>query len=152
MKIAHGDIELRPLPLPPCPWWRWPKPRQEWEHRHDYWVEIDGVRYWIKAGSLTDGLSIPVVLHRVMGHPFQIPSIWWGGWHDGVYRDNIVDDTGKKAVIPRATADASVFGFAACDGIPAWKARAFWLGVRAGGAWSYKARLSDGVGDDGQRD
>jgi hypothetical protein len=62
-----------------------------WRLVEDYQIASLGVRVDIKAGFLFDGLSIPRVFWRVVGHPLAGRALPGGLTHDALYASHLVD-------------------------------------------------------------
>ena len=75
----------------------------------------------VKPGFRTDGASIPRWLWIVFGSAYDPDIKATAIGHDAMYRGRIV---------PRADADAAFRRMMKANGIPAWKRRRIWLGVR----------------------
>jgi hypothetical protein len=74
----------------------------------------------VPAGFVTDLASLPQCVLGIFGEIAQQPSIP----HDFAY---------SKGVMPRATADAMLYEACILTGVPAWKAKLIYAGVRIGG-------------------
>jgi len=62
-----------------------------WRLVYDYETSALGVRVDIAAGFLFDGLSIPRVFWRVVGHPLMGRALRGGLTHDALYASHLVD-------------------------------------------------------------
>ena len=82
----------------------------------------------VMPGFRTDGASIPRLLWRVLGHPFEADTIGAAVRHDYAYQ------TGR---VPRKDADAAFYDNLRADGVGAVKARLFYFGVRMFGGRHY---------------
>jgi len=99
---------------------------------------VDGVwdvRVHVFPGFKTDGASIPRLLWRVFGSPYD-PDVFPAAIaHDALYRGEIV---------PRGDADAAFLLMMADSGVAKRKRRLMWLGVRLFGwiTWMRHSPLS----------
>ena len=66
----------------------------------DWRVTIDGATFDLRAGTTTDGASIPRFLWRVCGHPLEAPRVYAALLHDALYGGQFRD-----LVPTRAAAD-----------------------------------------------
>ncbi len=60
------------------------------ELAEDWSVSLLCVRFLIRAGFVTDGASVPVLLQRWAGHPFDWPRIVAAIVHDWLYASHIL--------------------------------------------------------------
>lgn len=93
----------------------------------------------VAPGFRTDGASIPRLLWRVLGSPYDPDVIAAAIGHDAMYRGEIV---------PRKDADAAFLALMAENGVPRRKRRLLWLGVRIFG-WltTWRKHTPDGVAE-----
>ena len=61
-----------------------------YELAEDWSVSLLCVRFVIRAGFLTDGASVPVLLQRWAGHPFDWPRIVAAIVHDWLYASHLL--------------------------------------------------------------
>lgn len=98
---------------------------------YDYRVRIanEGWSIHIARGYCSDGASIPRLLWRIVGHPWQgrsEPAAWC---HDILY---------QTRAVPRHVADVAFRRLLRANGIGAIKAWAMYRGVRLGGWRAYR--------------
>ena len=80
------------------------------------------------AGFISDGASVPIALHGIVGCPFGELYTKAAILHDLFYRSGIFS---------RKMSDYLFLKMMLEEGVPMAKARAMYLGVRAGGESSY---------------
>lgn len=96
----------------------------------DWHVTVDGVRYKIPRGFITDGLTIPRFLWWIFP-PSYSPGYVAAVFHDFCYAE-------MYGEVSKEWADEAFRLLMLDSGAPNWVARAFWLAVRsnvAGGGW-----------------
>ena len=98
------------------------------ELAEDWSISLLFVRFTIRAGFMTDGASVPVLLRRWAGHPFDFPRIAAALVHDWLYASH---------ALPRWLSDLVFLillihvGYPVCRSIADW-----WAVVHFGGsAW-----------------
>ena len=92
----------------------------------------------VMPGFRTDGASIPRLLWRVFGSPYD-PDIFPAAIaHDALYRGEIV---------PREDADCNFLVMMAVSGVPKIKRRLVWLGVRLFGWITWLRHTPEGVAE-----
>jgi len=94
----------------------------------DWSISLWIIRFTIRAGFVTDGASVPVLLQRWAGHPFDWPRIAAAIAHDWLYASHAV---------PKWLADLIFLALLIKVGYPIWRSIADWWAVsRFGGpAW-----------------
>lgn len=92
-----------------------------------------GRQWWAKAGTLTDGASIPRFFWRLCGNPLQGPYRRAAIIHDAYYQTHAA----PKNKVDRMFHEAMLFG-----GTAEWKAWAMWRAVSwfGGPGWKRKGR------------
>jgi hypothetical protein len=90
----------------------------------------------VRAGLRTDGISIPRVAWRIVGHPFQVPLLGPALVHDGLYAAELARD--------HSEADWIMLEFMDRAGIGWVKRNAVYAAVRTFGgvAWWRHTRQS----------
>ena len=98
------------------------------ELAEDWSVSLLCVRFVIRAGFVTDGASVPVLLQRWAGHPFDWPRIAAAIVHDWLY---------AAKLLPKWLADLVFLLLLVRVGYPIGRALAdWWAVVHFGGpAW-----------------
>ena len=92
----------------------------------------------VKPGFRTDGASIPRLLWRVFGSPYD-PDIFPAAIaHDALYRGEIV---------PRKDADFAFLKMMEKSGVPEKKRRLVWLGVRLFGWITWLGHTGESVAE-----
>ena len=92
----------------------------------------------VMPGFRTDGASIPRLLWRVFGSPYD-PDIFPAAiGHDALYRGEVV---------PRRDADAAFLAMMRASCVPRRKRRLVWLGVRLFGWITWLAHTPEGVAE-----
>lgn len=118
----------------------------EWVTLRDFsfWYECDDTlpdmlsvrcksRLLVPAGTRSDFASIPRLLWPLIGHPagnYAQASVM----HDELYRRGA-----EPGALPRARCDELFLEGMRVLGVPWWKRRLMWAGVRLGGASAYAA-------------
>ncbi len=102
----------------------------EWTVDAD-WVSppLDGVCVEIKRGFQTDGVSIPRVAWRLIGHPFQVPLLGPALCHDALYAGELV--------VGHHEADWMFLSWMQQAGIGWAKRNSVWSAVRSCGGWTW---------------
>lgn len=96
---------------------------------HAFRVQISGYGVTVLEGFVTDGASIPRVLWRIVGHPFQGRVLAPALVHDALY---------QSESLPRAQADAIFRDLLLANGVNKVKAWAMYWGVRMGGGFVWQ--------------
>ena len=92
----------------------------------------------VSPGFRTDGASIPRLLWRVFGSPYD-PDIFPAAIaHDALYRGE---------VLPRKDADAAFLAMMARSGVRRRKRRLVWLGVRLFGWLTWRSHTPGGIAE-----
>lgn len=113
-------------------------PGQFYRLTRPFVVVVRGVGYECPADMLTDGASIPRLLWRAVGHPFQKPLIRGAVPHDAGYNGRLLlVETGKPVYLARLECDEMLRGVALAAGVGWPKSQTVYRGVRMGGVWSY---------------
>ena len=94
----------------------------------DWSIEALGLRITILAGFPTDGASVPILLRRWAGHPFDWPRLAAALPHDWLYASHAV---------PRWVADLIFLALLICVKYPFWSALADWWAVSRFGENAY---------------
>lgn len=89
----------------------------------DWSASIGGIRVTVPMGFTTDGASIPRLLWRLCGHPFEAPRIYAAIRHDWHY-------SGGDPSIDRKAADAIYRSDLLTLGVKPWKANIEYLALR----------------------
>jgi len=98
----------------------------------DYRERIDTLSaIYIRKGFVFDGLSIPRVVWRAVGHPFQGLALPCGLIHDALYVSELVT---------RREADDIFYKLLVFNGINRVKAWSMWLAVRTFGGLAMRGR------------
>lgn len=103
---------------------------EKWRLLDDYHVEINGMRFTVPAGFVTDGASIPRFLWRVCGHPMTARRFPIAVFHDYAY-------TGALG-LTRQLADEIYSAGLVALGFPAWKAKLEYYALRLFGGSHWK--------------
>jgi hypothetical protein len=112
-----------------------PVSNDQYQLDHDYRATAAGWWIHIRAGFITDGASVPRLLWRVVGHPFQGRALAAAIVHDALY---------QVEAIPRAEADRVFYELLIANGVSRGKAWAMFAGVRIGGGFVWAQHdLSD---------
>ena len=90
----------------------------------------------VAPGFRTDGASIPRLLWRILGSPYDPDVIADAIAHDALYRGEIV---------PRKDADAAFLALMAENGVRRRKRRLLWFGVRLFGWITWLRHTPEGV-------
>ena len=85
----------------------------------------------VPAGFRSDGASVPRFFWRLVFPPGDALALRAAILHDWIYRTH-------PAGWDRAKADALFRDVLIADGVPKWRARLAWLGVRIGGGAAWK--------------
>ncbi len=98
------------------------------ELTEDWSVSLLCVRFTIRAGFLTDGASVPILLRRWAGHPFDWPRLAAAMVHDWLYAAHL---------LPKWLADLIFLALLVRVGYPIGRSVAdWWAVVHFGGpAW-----------------
>ena len=106
-----------------------------------FWATVDrvwDVAVYVKPGFRTDGASIPRLLWRVFGSPYD-PDIFTSAIaHDALYRGEIV---------PRKDADRAFLEMMKASGVPEKKRRLIYRGVRWFGWITYLSHTPESVAE-----
>ena len=116
------------------------------------WVSalVKGVAVLIKRNTVTDGMSVPRITWRVMGHPFSKATLRESLAHDALYMGELL----SRSACDRWYYDALVMsgtqfggGFKNNVKAAAWRAKCalIWSGVRAGGGVVWARHTHDSV-------
>ena len=86
--------------------------------------------FTVPAGFESDGASVPRIFWRLVFPPTDTRALRAAVIHDYIYRQ-------QPEGWDRRMADDLFFRLLVEDGVPTWRARLAWLGVRVGGgkAW-----------------
>lgn len=98
------------------------------ELAEDWSLEMFFLRITIRAGFLTDGASVPALLQRWAGHPFDWPRIVAALVHDWLYASHM---------LPRWIADLMFLAILIYVGYPFWRSLADWWAVSRFGESAY---------------
>jgi hypothetical protein len=117
----------------------WEGPRK-YRAMHNYAVDDKrhGRKPWIRKGTLSDGASVPRILWPVMA-PDELGRVAVFN-HDDLYRNGGFAWIKQNGVwvhvqlYTRLEADRLFYDLMILEGVPYWRARAAYLGVRARGA------------------
>lgn len=94
----------------------------------DWYFTIDGKRFWIMAGYVFDGASIPRIFWTLVGSPFQ-PNFWAAALaHDWLYLTHLES---------RSVADEVIYQLLLKSEVSRAKSRLIWLSVRSGAWWAW---------------
>lgn len=104
------------------------------ELAEDWSIRIFFLRITIRAGFMTDGASVPILLQRWAGHPFDWPRLAAALPHDWLYASHAV---------PRWIADLIFLVILICVGYPVWRSIADWWAVSRFGESAYHNHGSD---------
>ena len=101
---------------------------------YNYRVFFDGKNFLIPAGFESDGASVPRFFWRIVCPPLDHRAVRAGVAHDYIYRTQPEDWTRREA-------DLMFLAFLIEDGLPPFRARLAYLGVRFFGrrAWNANA-------------
>ena len=99
----------------------------------DWSASIGGVRVTVPMGFTTDGASIPRLLWRLCGHPFEAPRIYAAIRHDWHY-------SGGDPSVNRKDADRIYRSDMLALGVGPWKARVEYLALRLCGRSHWKTK------------
>lgn len=90
--------------------------------------------FWIKAGFVFDGASIPRFLWRLCGHPLEAPRIAAALIHDWLYRAHLID---REAADDIFNAICKAVGMTCLRTGPEWAALRVcgWVAWRANHKW-----------------
>jgi len=104
--------------------------RQYWELKAPYSFDWQGVRYTAPTGWRTDGASIPRAFWR-LGHPLDGQVLPAAIAHDVLYSTHLTS---------RESADQMFYWRMVANGVPTWRAWAYYRSVRGFGwvAWQQK--------------
>lgn len=101
---------------------------------HDWYFWIGSKVYWIPAGYIFDGASIPRIFWTIIGSPFE-PDYWAAALaHDWLYLTHFVD---------RKTADEVIYQLLKQSGVGTIKAHIIWAAVRSCAAWAWDNNTDD---------
>ena len=95
-----------------------------------------GAVFTLRPGLRTDGASIPRAFWRVLGCPLRDRHAPAAVLHDALYATEL---------LPRDRADALFLEALQDIGVPAWRSRTLWAGVRAGGAMVWSGHIPEQV-------
>lgn len=96
------------------------------DHDFVYMSDVAGKKIVAEVGFVTDFASIPRMLGWLFGDVGHRPSLP----HDLEYSG--------KGTLTREMADKVLLEACLLSGIPAWKAKLIYAGVRVGGTWSFR--------------
>lgn len=100
----------------------------------DWYFWIGNVAYWIPAGYIFDGASIPRIFWALIGSPFE-PDFWAAALaHDWLYFTHQTS---------RAVADEVIYQLLKQSGVNTVKAHIIWGAVRAGAFWAWGNSTED---------
>jgi hypothetical protein len=100
----------------------------------DWYFWVGNVAYWIPAGYIFDGASIPRIFWTLIGSPFQ-PDFWAAALaHDWLYLTHLV---GRKI------ADDVIYQILRQSGVNTFKAHVIWAAVRGCAAWAWDNGTED---------
>ncbi len=111
-----------------------PNSSKEAKACEDWYFIIDGKQFWIPAGYVFDGASIPRIFWLLIGSPFQ-PNYWAAALaHDWLYLMHWVD---------RSAADEVIYQLLKLSGVGTIKAHIIWAAVRTGGVFAWGNNTKD---------
>ena len=90
----------------------------------------------VDEGFSTDGASIPRLLWRALGHPYQMPLLPCALAHDALYAVRLNS---------RSDCDAVFLDLMRRARMGLFKRLAVWLAVRAFGGWAWRHRTAQSI-------
>ena len=115
----------------------------DYELAQDFYFTATVERVWkvvvhVRPDFRTDGASIPRLLWRVFGSPYDPDIFACAIGHDAMYRGELV---------PRREADAAFLRMMAESGVPGRKRRLIWFGVRLFGWITWRRHTPESVSE-----